>query len=148
MNRCEIRFDNAFILIALSLLKAKISNFFKNSRWRTAFAWTCPRSIHLKRLTCTVRTPLWFSRMGCILAQSGKYDWPNVCGDDAALCQTRMWANAQRDGGPAEYRWRPLFNAAKFGWRRLYQNAVKSLPRRETVEIRSGAPNYRTDLSR
>jgi len=29
--------------------------------------------------------------------------------------QTRMWANAQRDGRLAEYRWRPLFNAAKFG---------------------------------
>ena len=28
---------------------------------------------------------------------------------------TRMWANAQPDGRPAEYRWRPLFNAAKFG---------------------------------
>jgi len=26
-----------------------------------------------------------------------------------------MWAGAQRDGRPAEYRWRPLFNAAKFG---------------------------------
>jgi len=26
--------------------------------------------------------------------------------------QTRMWANAQRDGRPAEYRWRPLFNPA------------------------------------
>jgi len=26
-----------------------------------------------------------------------------------------MWTNAQRDGRPAEYRWRPLFNAAKFG---------------------------------
>jgi len=26
-----------------------------------------------------------------------------------------MWANAQPDGRPAEYRWRPLFNAAKFG---------------------------------
>jgi len=25
---------------------------------------------------------------------------------------TRMWANAQCDGRPAEYRWRPLFNAA------------------------------------
>ena len=25
-----------------------------------------------------------------------------------------MWANAQPDGRPAEYRWRPLFNAAKF----------------------------------
>jgi len=23
-----------------------------------------------------------------------------------------MWANAQRDGCPAKYRWRPLFNAA------------------------------------
>ena len=23
-----------------------------------------------------------------------------------------MWANAQRDGRPAEYRWRPLFTAA------------------------------------
>jgi len=28
---------------------------------------------------------------------------------------TRMWANAKRDGRPAEYSWRPLFNAAKFG---------------------------------
>ena len=25
--------------------------------------------------------------------------------------QLEMWANAQRDGRPAEYRWRPLFNA-------------------------------------
>jgi len=33
--------------------------------------------------------------------------------------QTRMWANAQRDGRPAEYRWRPLFNAAMFDWRLL-----------------------------
>jgi len=24
------------------------------------------------------------------------------------LRQTRMWANAKRDGHPAEYRWRPL----------------------------------------
>jgi len=28
-----------------------------------------------------------------------------------------MWANAQHDGRPVEYRWRPLFNAAKFGFR-------------------------------
>jgi len=26
-----------------------------------------------------------------------------------------MWANAKRDGHPAEYRWRPLFNTAKVG---------------------------------
>ena len=29
--------------------------------------------------------------------------------------RTRMWANAQPDGRPAEHRWRPLFNAPKFG---------------------------------
>jgi len=37
------------------------------------------------------------------------------CPRNLKQVQTRMWANAQRDGRPAEYRWRPLFNAAKFG---------------------------------
>jgi len=36
----------------------------------------------------------------------------SVCGGDAAYIKLEMWANAQRDGRPAEYRWRPLFNAA------------------------------------
>jgi len=31
-----------------------------------------------------------------------------------SLLLTRMWANAQPDGRPAEHRWRPLFSAAKF----------------------------------
>ena len=31
------------------------------------------------------------------------------------LRKLKMWANAQCDGRPVEYRWRPLFNAAKFG---------------------------------
>jgi len=35
--------------------------------------------------------------------------------DTMTYKQLGMWANAQRDGRPAEYRWRPLFNAAKFG---------------------------------
>ena len=29
--------------------------------------------------------------------------------------ELEMWANAQRDGCPAEHRWRPLLNAANFG---------------------------------
>jgi len=29
--------------------------------------------------------------------------------------ELEMWANAQRDGRPAEHKWRRLFNAAKFG---------------------------------
>jgi len=37
----------------------------------------------------------------------------------AITYKTRTWANAQPDGRPAEDRWHPLFNAAKFGWRPL-----------------------------
>jgi len=59
-----------------------------------------------------------------------------------------MWANAQRDGRPAEYRWRPLFNAAKFGSRPLLECRAVTLPRRKTVEIFMGAPNSPTDLCR
>ena len=44
----------------------------------------------------------------------------------------RMWANAQRHGHPAEYTWRPLFNAANFGWRPLLEYRAVTLPRCET----------------
>jgi len=37
-----------------------------------------------------------------------------VYGSKKRILMTRMWANAQRDGRPVEYKWRPLFNAAKF----------------------------------
>jgi len=45
---------------------------------------------------------------------------------------TRMWANVQRDGSPAEYRWSPVFNAAKFGWHPLPECRAVTLPRRES----------------
>jgi len=51
-----------------------------------------------------------------------------------------MWANAQRDGRPAEYRWCPLFNAAKFGWRALLECRAVTLPRRETRWKLQGCP--------
>jgi len=38
------------------------------------------------------------------------------------IIQLEMWANAQRDGRPAECRWRPLFNAAVW----LCSNAAKT----------------------
>jgi len=43
-----------------------------------------------------------------------------------------MWDDAQRDGHPAEYRWRLLFNAAEFGSRPLPECHAVTLPRRET----------------
>jgi len=51
-----------------------------------------------------------------------------------------MWANAQRHGRPAEYRWRPLFNAAKFGSRPILDCRAVTLPRRETRWNLLGCP--------
>ena len=51
-----------------------------------------------------------------------------------------MWANAQRDGLPAEHTWRPLFNAAKFGWRSLLYCRAVTLPRREGHWNLEGCP--------
>ena len=38
----------------------------------------------------------------------------NDCAQRSDKNKTRMWANAQPDGRPAEHRWHPLFNAV--GW--------------------------------
>jgi len=54
--------------------------------------------------------------------------------------RTRMWANSQRDGRPAECRWRHLFNAANFGWRPLLECRAVTLPRRETRWNLLGCP--------
>jgi len=53
----------------------------------------------------------------------------------------RMWANAQRDDRPAEYRWHPLFNTAKFGWHSLLECRAVMLPNTKLIEICWGAPN-------
>jgi len=39
----------------------------------------------------------------------------SVVGKEKKIKKLEMWANAQRGGRPAEYRWRSLFNAANFG---------------------------------
>jgi len=61
-----------------------------------------------------------------------------------------MWANAQRDGRAGEYMWRPLFNAAKFGWRRLLECRAVMLPRRKTRRNPlkfAGVPQTRQQIS-
>jgi len=54
--------------------------------------------------------------------------------------QLEMWTNAQRDGRSAEHRWRPLFNAAKFGWHPLLECRAVTLPRREIRWNLQGCP--------
>ena len=50
-----------------------------------------------------------------------------------------MWANAQRDGRPAEYRWCPLFNAAVW----LCSNAAKT---RNPLKV-AGVPQTNDTIS-
>jgi len=58
-----------------------------------------------------------------------------------------MWANAQRDGRPAKYRWRPLFSAAKFGWHPLLQCHAVTLPRQENLLKFAGLPQTTGPIS-
>ena len=72
----------------------------------------------------TVSRPLWPVRVGHT-GYTRMSDGVSCCGElfdltdctaravwEVPLKQLEMWANAQRDGRPVEYRWRPLFNAA------------------------------------
>ena len=57
-----------------------------------------------------------------------------------SITKLEMWANAQRDGRPVEYRWRPLFNAAKSGWCPLLECRAVTLQRRKTRWNLQGCP--------
>jgi len=60
-----------------------------------------------------------------------------------------MWANAQRDGRPTEYRWRPLFNATVWltpTTRVPCSNAAKTQKPLKLEGVQ--CPNLSTDLSR
>jgi len=78
---------------------------------------------------------IWLSRADSIL----EAEYILIIGRVAEI-RTTMWANAQRDGRPAEYGWRPLFNAAKFGWRPLLECRAVTKPRRETRWNLHGCP--------
>jgi len=53
-----------------------------------------------------------------------------------------MWANAQRDGHPAEYRSRPVLNAAKFGSRPLLKCRAVTLPKYERARLAGYKVNF------
>jgi len=60
-----------------------------------------------------------------------------------------MWANAQRDGRPAEHRWRPLFNAAVWltpTTRVLCSNAVKTQQTQNPLKF-AGVPQTTEPIS-
>jgi len=53
-----------------------------------------------------------------------------------------MWANAQRDGHRAEYRWRPVLNAVKFGSCPLLKCRTVMLPKYESARLGGCKVNF------
>jgi len=53
-----------------------------------------------------------------------------------------MWANAQRDGRSAEYRWHRVLNAAKFGSRPLLKCHAVTLPISESARLGGRKVNF------
>jgi len=57
-----------------------------------------------------------------------------------------MWANAQRDGRPAYYRWRPLFNAAVWLTPTIRVPCSNAAMTRNPLKL-SGVPQTRQQIS-
>jgi len=53
-----------------------------------------------------------------------------------------MWANAQHDGRLAEYRWRCVLNAAKFGSRPLFECRAVTLPIQQSARLGGRKVNF------
>jgi len=111
-------------------LDTSMENIYHYS-WETIPAFVSKRLTEQKHGLCKSCTNRCWKVLG--LWCSDGY-WLGV------LVRTRMWANAQRDGRPAEHRWRPLFNATKFGWRSLLDCRAVTLPRLETRWNLQGCP--------
>ena len=83
--------------------KKKRCPHMKKHRASIQFNSHCLRTV-LSHVTHAMHTGYWWSVITCKTHPvTTTISWP-------LHRSTRMWANAQRDGRPAEYRWRPLFN--------------------------------------
>ena len=74
--------------------------------------------------------------------QTGRQMYIHALPTGGEVIITRMWANAQRDGRPAVYRWRPLINAAKFGSRPLLKCRAVTLPEYESARLGGRKVNF------
>jgi len=94
-----------------------------NTTFQVKYIFAFP---HFTRLCRSTSYLMWHSKASsdCLLYRQHfcqKYQNSFICVKvianqrwDVFETRCRMWANAQRDGRLAEYRWRHLFNAAKF----------------------------------
>ena len=104
LQKCHIDIPSAtFNLHDLNVSKFSCHKFLTRPDYRISYTMPDPRIHGTKRNYIKIHvTVLYFS----VLVATNN-DWSRV--------RLKMWANAQRDSRPAEHRWRPLFNAAKFG---------------------------------
>jgi len=100
----------------------KFTNFYGSYKWNFKFSkksWILRLfKIHTVRILSLCSPPLLTLLTGgwCSASEAQWPLWSTDAGNDQAVIsfneRLEMRANAQPDGRPVEYRWRPLFNAA------------------------------------
>jgi len=98
------------------------------SSWHQTQSWAVVSSRSHGSLCSPSETSSAYMRRSSLSPAINVTHYPPSVLINSLLRQTRI----QRDGRPAEHRWRPLFNAAKFGWRPLLECRAVTLPRYET----------------
>ena len=84
------------------------------------------------------KSPFWYYRT----TLSGYIFGTKACIDNRKkLVKLEMWANAKRDGRPAYYRWRPLFNAAVRLTPTTRVPCSSAAKMRNRLKFAGGAPN-------
>jgi len=89
--------------------------------------------LHFQRAACsTFQTCILNSHQGhTMCATMVDIRSPTAETRQGKKTELEMWANAQRDGRPAEYRWRPLLNAA------VWLTATTSVPCSNAAKTRN-----------
>ena len=108
----------------------QLGNFHFRSTLSTCNHYAFPYFIKLNQI-------LYMLSIDSAVVSFCRYKFSNIA---LIHIQLQCGPNAQRDGRPAKHRWRPLFNAAKFGWRPLLDCRAVTLPRRDTRWNTMGCP--------
>ena len=102
-HRAQIFTNSGTVVLLWNMMK--LAKFYYSRSLSLQLIKICPSAIRFVAVTAVLCYYTAYAKIAYIEKQSNT--------------KLEMWANAQRDGRPAKYRWRPLFDTAKFGSRPL-----------------------------
>jgi len=117
------------------LLNNGSQSYLGNGAMFMLLAKACQQKLQYHITGCYNLTDIWpihckkKYKQGNIQFDSTNHQLQQQIAHSEIQMTTRNVANAQRDGRPAEHRWRPLFDATKSGWCSLLYCCAVTLPR-------------------